>query len=87
MALKALTVLFVAPEVNPANRKATSIPVLNPFNQYGRVFFFSWMGFMVAFLSWYAFPPLVSPMPSISSFPLLLQKILCLNLYQYCWCR
>ncbi|EPS25438.1 hypothetical protein PDE_00371 [Penicillium oxalicum 114-2] len=60
MALKALTVLFVAPEVNPANRKATSIPVLNPFNQYGRVFFFSWMGFMVAFLSWYAFPPLLT---------------------------
>src|SRR5579871_1662927 len=25
---------------------------------HGRVFFFSWLGFLVAFLSWYAFPPL-----------------------------
>lgn len=52
--------LFVSPEINPSTRKAKSIPVLNPFDQYGRVFFFSWLGFMVAFLSWYAFPPLVS---------------------------
>jgi NNP family nitrate/nitrite transporter-like MFS transporter len=52
--------LFVSPEINPSNRKARSIPVLNPFDQYGRVFFFSWLGFMVAFLSWYAFPPLVN---------------------------
>jgi NNP family nitrate/nitrite transporter-like MFS transporter len=27
---------------------------------YGRVFFFSWFGFMIAFWSWYAFPPLLS---------------------------
>ncbi|KAJ5158349.1 Major facilitator superfamily domain general substrate transporter [Penicillium coprophilum] len=52
--------LFISPEINPSNRKAKSIPILNPFNQYGRVFFFSWLGFMVAFLSWYAFPPLLS---------------------------
>lgn len=25
---------------------------------HGRVFFFAWLGFLVAFLSWYAFPPL-----------------------------
>ena len=25
---------------------------------HGRVFFLSWLSFMVAFLSWYAFPPL-----------------------------
>ncbi|KAL4822059.1 major facilitator superfamily domain-containing protein [Aspergillus spinulosporus] len=49
-----------APDVNPQTRKARSIPVLNPFDLYGRVFFFSWMGFLVAFLSWYAFPPLLS---------------------------
>ena len=60
MALSSLRVLYASPEVNPANRKAVTIPVLNPFNQHGRVFFFSWLGFMVAFLSWYAFPPLVS---------------------------
>ncbi|KAJ5224781.1 uncharacterized protein N7469_008284 [Penicillium citrinum] len=52
--------LFVSPEVHPGTRKAKSIPILNPFDQYGRVFFFSWVGFMVAFLSWYAFPPLLS---------------------------
>ena len=52
--------LFASPEINSINRKAKTIPVLNPFDRYGRVFFFSWLGFMVAFLSWYAFPPLVS---------------------------
>lgn len=52
--------LVASPEVNPNNRKALTIPVLNPFNTYGRVFFFSWFGFMLAFLSWYAFPPLLT---------------------------
>lgn len=37
--------LWQAPEINPVNGKARSIPVLNPFNKYGRVFFFSWFGF------------------------------------------
>ncbi|KAL8670371.1 MAG: hypothetical protein Q9168_005087 [Polycauliona sp. 1 TL-2023] len=55
-----LTLLWRSPEVNPVNRKARSIPGLNPFNVYGRVFFFSWFGFMIAFWSWYAFPPLLS---------------------------
>lgn len=53
-------VLWSAPEVNPINRKARSVPLLNPVNKYGRVFFFSWFGFMIAFWSWYAFPPLLS---------------------------
>ncbi|KAJ5097201.1 Major facilitator superfamily domain general substrate transporter [Penicillium angulare] len=52
--------LISSPDVNPSNHKAKSIPVFNPFDKYGRVFFFSWLGFMVAFLSWYAFPPLLS---------------------------
>ncbi|KAJ5359121.1 Nitrate transporter [Penicillium cataractarum] len=60
MAISSLRVLYASPEVNPANRKAITIPILNPINQYGRVFFFAWMGFMVAFLSWYAFPPLLT---------------------------
>ncbi|KAJ5451946.1 hypothetical protein N7445_000129 [Penicillium cf. griseofulvum] len=60
MATSFVKQLFISPEVNPSNRKAKSIPILNPFDQYGRVFFFSWLGFMVAFLSWYAFPPLLS---------------------------
>jgi len=56
----ALNKLWSAPELNPYNSKARSIPVLNPVNKYGRVFFFSWMGFFIAFWSWYAFPPLLS---------------------------
>ncbi|KAJ5147219.1 uncharacterized protein N7443_001186 [Penicillium atrosanguineum] len=60
MAANFFKLLVASPEVNPRNRKAKSIPVLNPFDQYGRVFFFSWLGFMVAFLSWYAFPPLLT---------------------------
>jgi NNP family nitrate/nitrite transporter-like MFS transporter len=58
--MDSLKLLVISPEINPSNRKARSIPVLNPFDRYGRVFFFSWLGFMVAFLSWYAFPPLLT---------------------------
>lgn len=54
------SMLWREPEVNPINRKARSIPGLNPVNMYGRVFFFSWFGFLIAFWSWYAFPPLMS---------------------------
>ncbi|KAJ6779673.1 hypothetical protein PWT90_02721 [Aphanocladium album] len=52
--------LWAAPEVCPVSKKARSIPVLNPVNAYGRVFFFSWMGFMLAFWAWYTFPPLLT---------------------------
>ena len=58
-AIRFVSLLFTSPDTNPSNHKALSIPVLNPFDKYGRVFTFSWLGFMVAFLSWYAFPPLV----------------------------
>ncbi|KAF2737898.1 nitrate transporter CrnA [Polyplosphaeria fusca] len=55
------SMLWQAPEINPINKKARSIPFLNPVsNVYGRVFFFSWFGFMIAFWSWYAFPPLLA---------------------------
>jgi len=55
------TKLWRAPEVNPINQKARSIPFLNPISTtYGRTFFFSWFGFMIAFWSWYAFPPLLA---------------------------
>ena len=62
--------LWTAPDVNPINNKAKWVPILvlptkllsltfqNPICMHGRVFFLSWLGFMVAFLSWYAFPPL-----------------------------
>lgn len=52
--------LFQAPQVNPKNNKALSIPILNPFNIYGRNFNFAWLGFFVSFLSWFAFPPLLA---------------------------
>jgi len=52
--------MWKAPEVNPISRKARSVPVLNPVDIYGRVFFFSWMGFMLAFWAWYTFPPLLT---------------------------
>nr|ANB62417.1 nitrate transporter NRT2c [Pseudogymnoascus sp. 04NY16] len=60
MAPNFLRLLVASPEINPINQKARSIPILNPFDKYGRVFFFSWLGFFVAFLSWYSFPPLLA---------------------------
>nr|AAQ04819.1 putative nitrate transporter [Tuber borchii] len=54
-----LSLLWKAPTVNPVNHKAQSVPILNPFDKYGRTFFFCTFGFMIAFLSWYAFPPLM----------------------------
>ena len=48
------SLLWQAPDVNPVNQKARSIPFLNPVSTtYGRTFFFSWFGFMIAFWSWY----------------------------------
>ena len=58
--------LYANPAVNPVNRKARAIPALNPVNVYGRVFFFSWFGFMIAFWAWYTFPPLVSQATHLS---------------------
>ncbi|KAG7147589.1 Nitrate transporter like protein [Verticillium longisporum] len=55
-----ISTLWKAPEVNPITLKARSVPVLNPFNKYGRVFLFSWLGFMIAFWAWYTFPPLLT---------------------------
>ncbi|CRK28303.1 hypothetical protein BN1723_014115 [Verticillium longisporum] len=55
-----ISTLWRAPEVNPITLKARSVPVLNPFNKYGRVFLFSWLGFMIAFWAWYTFPPLLT---------------------------
>ncbi|KAK0652474.1 major facilitator superfamily domain-containing protein [Cercophora newfieldiana] len=52
--------LWRAPVVNPVNRKARSVPVLNVVDPHGRVFFFSWIGFMIAFWAWYTFPPLLT---------------------------
>jgi NNP family nitrate/nitrite transporter-like MFS transporter len=51
--------LWRTPVLNPVNKKARSVPVFNPIDRHGRVFFFSWMGFMLSFWAWYTFPPLV----------------------------
>ncbi|KAL8952531.1 MAG: hypothetical protein Q9222_001561 [Ikaeria aurantiellina] len=48
------------PSADSTEDKAKSVPILNPLNVYGRVFFLSWWGFFVAFWSWYAFPPLLT---------------------------
>ena len=61
-----ITVLWKAPEVNPINKKARSIPVLNPFDIYGRAFFFSWMGFMLAFWAWLVSPLKTFPCPKLT---------------------
>lgn len=58
--IKKVSALWLPAKVNPENGKATTIPVLNPYDVYGRCFTLSWLGFMVAFLSWFAFPPLMS---------------------------
>jgi len=63
--------LWRKPVVNPVNNKARSVPVLNPLDRHGRVFFFSWLGFMIAFWAWYTFPPLVSLFSSWYSLPAL----------------
>ncbi|KXN90612.1 Nitrate transporter [Leucoagaricus sp. SymC.cos] len=45
--------------VNPVNLKSYTIPFLNLRDPYARAFHLSWLGFFVAFLSWFAFPPLI----------------------------
>ena len=50
---------LVRPDVNPANNKSRTLPLLNIIDKYGRAFHLSWLGFFVAFLSWFAFPTLI----------------------------
>ncbi|KAG7289947.1 hypothetical protein NEMBOFW57_006324 [Staphylotrichum longicolle] len=52
--------LWRTPVLNPVNKKARSVPIFNPVDRHGRVFFFSWLGFMLAFWAWYTFPPLLT---------------------------
>ncbi|ESK92731.1 high affinity nitrate transporter [Moniliophthora roreri MCA 2997] len=46
-------------DVNPANQKCRSLPILSLRNQYSVNFLLSWLGFWSAFLSWFAFSPLI----------------------------
>ncbi|KAG6895363.1 hypothetical protein C0992_001653 [Termitomyces sp. T32_za158] len=45
--------------VNPVNLKSYTVPLFNLRDPYSRAFHLSWLGFFVAFLSWFAFPPLI----------------------------
>ncbi|KAJ7719244.1 nitrate/nitrite porter [Mycena maculata] len=51
--------LWEPPIINPVNGKSYTLPILNLGNPYSRSFHLSWLGFFVAFLSWFAFPPLI----------------------------
>ncbi|KAI0035447.1 nitrate transporter [Vararia minispora EC-137] len=50
---------LTAVRVNPPNLKCETLPILSLRNQYSRNFHLSWLGFWVAFTSWFAFSPLV----------------------------
>ncbi|KAF8554961.1 nitrate transporter [Imleria badia] len=45
--------------INPTNLKCSSLPLLSLRNQYSINFHLAWLGFFVAFLSWFAFSPLI----------------------------
>ncbi|BGP16635.1 hypothetical protein JCM10213_000449 [Rhodosporidiobolus nylandii] len=45
--------------INPLNGKSYTLPILNLRDQYAINFHLAWLGFFVAFLSWFAFPPLI----------------------------
>ncbi|GHJ86524.1 hypothetical protein NliqN6_2926 [Naganishia liquefaciens] len=57
-----------APPVNPLNGKAQKLPIINPFNKYGRVFFFSWASFCCSFAAWYSFSPLAKSIRATEGF-------------------
>jgi len=45
--------------INPTNLKCSSLPLFSLRNQYSINFHLAWLGFFVAFLSWFAFAPLM----------------------------
>lgn len=51
--------LWKRAEINHLNGKSFTIPLLNLRDQYSINFHLAWLGFAVAFLSWFAFPPLI----------------------------
>ncbi|KAF9045791.1 MFS general substrate transporter [Hymenopellis radicata] len=54
-----LSHLWSAPIVNPVNLKSYTLPIFNLRSSYAWTLHLSWLDFFVAFLSWFAFPPLI----------------------------
>jgi NNP family nitrate/nitrite transporter-like MFS transporter len=52
--------LFKASELNPINNKARTLPIFNLRDKHVLNFHLSWLGFFIAFFSWFAFPPLMA---------------------------
>ncbi|GAA6058543.1 hypothetical protein JCM10212_006982 [Sporobolomyces blumeae] len=48
------------PQVDATTQKALQLPILNPVDRHGRIFFFAWLSFLLSFMSWYAMPPLLN---------------------------
>ncbi|GAA5850891.1 hypothetical protein JCM9279_006230 [Rhodotorula babjevae] len=48
------------PSVDPSTQKALALPIVNPLDRHGRIFFFAWLSFLLSFMSWYAMPPLLN---------------------------
>ncbi|KAF8329332.1 nitrate/nitrite porter [Cantharellus anzutake] len=51
--------LWEREKLNPINLKSYTLPIFNLKSPYARNFHLSWLAFHVAFLSWFAFPPLL----------------------------
>ncbi|KIM31986.1 hypothetical protein M408DRAFT_318374 [Serendipita vermifera MAFF 305830] len=51
--------LWAEPVISKYNLKCSNLPILNLNNPYSINFHLSWLAFLVAFLSWFAFPPLM----------------------------
>ncbi|GAA5870769.1 hypothetical protein JCM3774_001673 [Rhodotorula dairenensis] len=51
--------LWEPAQINPLNGKSYTLPLLRLTDQYAINFHLAWLGFFVAFLSWFAFPPLM----------------------------
>ncbi|GAA5820628.1 hypothetical protein JCM11251_003083 [Rhodosporidiobolus azoricus] len=51
--------LWEPAQINPLNGKSYTLPIFNLTQQCAVNFHLAWLGFFVAFLSWFAFPPLI----------------------------
>ncbi|KAI5452803.1 hypothetical protein NCC49_000548 [Naganishia albida] len=56
------------PPINPLNGKAQKLPIFNPIDKHGRVFFFAWASFCCSFAAWYSFSPLAKSIRATEGF-------------------